>query len=64
MADGEFKTTIIRKLTGFRRIEDICETLTTETTELKKNQSEMKNAINEIGNMLDTMNSRLEKAGD
>ena len=63
MPDGEFKATIIRILTGLeKRIEDISETLTTEIKELKKNQSEMKNAINEIGNRLDAMNSRLEEA--
>ena len=44
------------------RKEDIRETLTTEIKELKKNQLEIKNTINEIGNRLDAMNSRLEKA--
>ena len=38
---------------------DISETLITEIKELKKNQSEMKSAINEIRNMSDAMNSRL-----
>ena len=42
---------------------DLSETLTTvRKKELKKNQLEMKNAINEIGNRLDAMNSRLEEA--
>lgn len=35
MPDGEFKSTIIRILTGFeKRIKDISETLTTEIKEL------------------------------
>ena len=34
---------------------------TTEIKELKKNQSEMKTTINEIRNILDTMNSRPEE---
>ena len=45
-----------------QKIEDVSETLTTEIKELKKNQSEMKNAINEIGNRLHARNSRLEEA--
>jgi len=44
-----------------RKIEDISETLTTEIKELKKNPSEMKNTINEIGNKCDAMNIRLEE---
>ena len=58
MTDGEFKATIIRLE---KRIEDIGETLTTDIKELKKNQSEMKSAVNEIGNKLDTVNGRLEE---
>ena len=43
------------------RKEDISKTLTTEITELKNNQSEMKNAINKTGNRLDAVN-QLEEA--
>ena len=61
MPDEEFKAIIIRILTGpEKRIEYIRETLTTEIKELKK-ESEIKNVINEIGNRLDAMNSRLEE---
>ena len=39
MADGEFKATIIRLLTGpEKRLEDINENLTTEIKELNQNQ--------------------------
>lgn len=62
MPDGEFKATIIRILTGLeRRIEDIREILTTETEELKKNQSETKSAIKETANRRDAMNTRMEE---
>ena len=61
MPDEEFKAIIIRILTGpEKRIEYIRETLTTEIKELKK-ESEIKNVINEIGNRLDAMNSRLDE---
>ena len=63
MPYGEPKAMIIRILTGLeKRMEDISETLSTEIKELKKNQSEMKNTTNEIGNRFDAMNSRLEEA--
>lgn len=63
MPDGECKATILRILTGLeKRIENISETLTTEITDLKRNQPEMKNSILKIGNRLNAMNSRLEKA--
>ena len=59
MADGEFKTEIIRKLTGLeKRIEDISDTLTTEITVRIKDEECNK----EIGNRLDTVNSRLAEA--
>ena len=54
MPDGEFKATIIRILSGLEKsMEDIRETLSAETKELKNNQEEMKNAITEIRNRLD-----------
>ena len=54
--DGEFKTTIIRILTGLeKRMEGISDTLTTEIKELKNNQSGMKNATDKIGNIFDAM---------
>ena len=63
--DRKFKVMIIKTLTGLeKRMEDISETLTTEIKELKKNQSEMKDAINKVGNRVDTINSRLEEAGE
>ena len=43
-------------------MEDISETLSTEITELKKIQSEMKSATNKIRNTNDVKNSRLEEA--
>ena len=43
-------------------MEDIRETLTAETKELKNNQAEMKNAISEIWNLLDVMTTRMEEA--
>ena len=61
MPDGEFKAMIIRLVTGPEKgMEDICETHTTEINELKKNQSEMESTINEIENMLNGINIRLE----
>ena len=63
MSDGQFKTTIIRILTGLEKsMENISDTFTAKTKELKKNQKEMKSAINEIRNKLDTMNRWLEEA--
>ena len=63
MPDGEFKATVIRIVTGLeKRMEGIKEILTTEIRELKKNQSEMKNVINQTGNWLDALNNRLEEA--
>lgn len=51
--DGEYKAIIKKILTGLKkRLKDINETFTTKIKELKKNQSEMKNVINEIGNNL------------
>ena len=42
-----------------KRVEDIYETL---TKEVKKNQLEMKSAINKIKSTFDTMNTSLEEA--
>ena len=51
---------IIRIVTELeKRMEDISETL---NTEIKKNQLEIKSAINKIRNMHDAMNGRLEEA--
>ena len=63
MTDGGFKGIIIRIHTGLEKcVQIISQALTTETKELKKNQSEMKSTINDIKNMLDAMNSRMEEA--
>lgn len=62
MTNGEFKATDIRILAGLeKRVEDFREVLITEIKELKRNQSEMKTAITEIGNRTDAMNTRLEE---
>ena len=46
MPDREFKVTITKILTGLEeRVEDISEIL---SKQIKRNQSEMKNTINEI----------------
>ena len=46
MPDRKFKAMIIKILIGLeKRVEDISETL---NTEIKKNQSEIKNTTNEI----------------
>ena len=42
-------------------MEDFCETLTTEIKKVKTSESEMKNTINEIGNMLHAMNNSMEE---
>ena len=63
MPEGEFQAAIMKILTGLeKRMEDISETLTIEIKEFKRNHSEMKNAMNEIKNRPDAMNSRLEEA--
>ena len=63
MPDGEIKAKIIGILTGYeKRIKNICKTITTKIKELKKNESEMRSAINVTRNMLDSMNRRLEEA--
>ena len=60
MPNGEFKAMIIRILTGFEtRVEDISETI---NREIQNNRAETKGSINEMRNMLDGMNSRLEEA--
>ena len=62
MLDGQFKI-IIRIFTGLeKRIEDISKNVSTKIKELKKNQSEIKSAIKEIGNWCGAMNTRLEEA--
>ena len=38
--------------------------ITTKIKELKKNQSDINSAINEIRNTFDAMNSKLEEAGE
>ena len=60
MPDREFKLIITRILTGLEKgLEDMSETL---NTEIRNNIAEIKGSINEMRNMLDGMNSRLEKA--
>ena len=49
MPDRKFEATIIKILSGLeKRVEDLNETFNTETENIKKNQSEMENPINEI----------------
>ena len=49
MPDQKFKVMIIKILTGLeKRIKDISEIFSKEIENIKKNQSEMKNTINEI----------------
>ena len=60
MPNREFKVIIIKVLTGFeKKVEDISETL---NTQIKKNQSEIKNRINEIQYTLDGIKSKLDEA--
>ena len=59
MAVCKFKVMIIKILK--KKEEDISETLKKEIENIKKNQSEMKNAINEIKNKPDRINSRGKK---
>ena len=48
MPEPEFKATVIKILVEIEKsMEDIKETLTVETKELKMNQEEMKNVITE-----------------
>ena len=56
MPDGKFKEAIIRILSGLEKIiEEIMENHATWIKELKKNKSEMKNAVNEMRNRLDAI---------
>jgi len=60
ICDGEFKAMIICIITGLeKRVEHINETI---NTEIRNNIAEIKGSINEMRNMLDGMNSRLEEA--
>lgn len=60
LPDGEFKVMFIKILNGLeRRVENISDTL---TTEMKKNQPDIKNIIIEFKNTLDGTNSRLEES--
>ena len=62
MPDGKFKATIIRITHwAWENNEKHQGTLTTGIKELKKNQSEMKNAIYDTGNRFDAMKSRMEE---
>jgi len=46
LPDLEFKTTVIKILTGLeKRVDNLGETLNREVENIKKNQSEMKNPI-------------------
>ena len=47
-----------------KRVEDLSETLNKETKNTKKNQTKMKNSINETKNTLIGVNSRLEEADE
>ena len=58
----EFKVMIIKILTGLeKRVEDMSETL---NTEIRNNTAETEGSINEMRNMLDGMNSRLDEADE
>lgn len=58
--DPECKVMIIKILTGLEKIvEDISESL---NKEIKKNRSEMTNTVNEIKNIQDGINRRLQEA--
>ena len=57
MHDGELKVMIIEILTGLEeRVENLSETL---NHEVRNNQPDMKNTINEIKITLDVINSKL-----
>ena len=63
MPDGELTAPIIRIHTELAKsIQDISETITIKIKDLKKNQSQMKSAINRIRNTHDARESRLEEA--
>ena len=62
MFNGEFKTVIIRILTGLeKRVKDISQTI---DTEIRNNTAEIKDSVNEMENILDRINNRLEGAGE
>ncbi|KAF0887362.1 LORF1 protein, partial [Crocuta crocuta] len=63
ITEKEFRTIIIKLITGLEKsMEDIKETMATNTMELKNSYDELKNAINEIHNKLEVSNARTEKA--
>ena len=60
MPDREFKAMIIRILSGLeKRMKNLNETL---NTEIRNNRGEIKGSINEMRNVLDRINSRMEEA--
>ena len=60
MLDVEFKAMIIRILTGLeKRVEEISETL---NTKIRNDILEIKGPVNEMRNMLDGMDNRLEES--
>ena len=61
--EQEFRTTVIRLLTGLEKsIEDTRDTLAAEIKDLRTSQDELKNAITELQNKLDTGTARIKEA--
>ncbi|KAF0876727.1 LORF1 protein, partial [Crocuta crocuta] len=61
--EQELRTIIIKLMAGLeKRMEDIRETMTTNTMELKNSYDELTNVINEIHNKLQASNARIQEA--
>ncbi|KAF0887397.1 LORF1 protein, partial [Crocuta crocuta] len=63
ITEQEFRTIIIKLINRLEKsMEDIRETMATNTMEIKNSYDELKNAINEIHNKLEASNARIEEA--
>ena len=63
ISEQEFRTTVIRLLAGLKKsIEDTGETLAAEIKDLRTSQDEIRSAITEMQNKLDTVTMRIEEA--
>ncbi|KAF0878314.1 LORF1 protein, partial [Crocuta crocuta] len=63
ITEQEFRTIIMKLIAGLEKsMEDIRETMATNTIEHKNSYDEIKNAINEIHNKLEASNARIEEA--
>ncbi|KAF0876728.1 LORF1 protein, partial [Crocuta crocuta] len=63
ITEQDFRTIIIKLINGLdKSMEDIKETMATNTMELKNGYDELKNAINEIHNKLEAYNARIKEA--